>query len=144
MNICEAVKNLLESCPFLKNYSAIGVDSFDNKPGGSGIMSLGDELLSENIVGDQTRRHSFVFYACAAAYTDEQRAFNTGMLYNTELWLKDKKGQPVQSDDGNQGKITKISTANAMAYEVQDETCTNGITYQIQIYAEYTLTEKGA
>lgn len=133
MNIIEKVKNIL------KNYSKISefvndihIDFTDSVSKSYGLSSTGDTLLSEDILGNQIRQHNFVLYARAEAYEDFDRLQNSNFLLELNYWLETQKNIEI-----DKGKITALSSANGMLYEIPNGDLNNGVLYQLQIYAEY-------
>ena len=133
MNIIEKVKNIL------KNYSKISefvndihIDFTDSVSKSYGLSSTGDTLLSEDILGNQIRQHNFVLYARAEAYEDFDRLQNSNLLLELNYWLETQKNIEI-----DKGKITALSSANGMLYEIPNGDLNNGVLYQLQIYAEY-------
>ena len=63
-------------------------------------------------------------------------------LLELNYWLEKQKHIVVTSIvDGKElsGEITKMSCANAMLFAVPTGNVNDGVTYQLQIYAEYTI-----
>jgi hypothetical protein len=93
-------------------------------------------------LGNQTRTHNFVLYAVNQAFEDYNRLANSTFLLELTYWLEKQKGQAIIvtiDDTEKQGKILGMSAANAMLYSIQDEDINKGVTYQIQIYATYSV-----
>ena len=74
---------------------------------------------------------------------DYDRLANSGTLLELQIWLEHNgKGQSVTATLNNEtftGEIQKITCANGMLYEVPQENMTDGVMYQLQINAQYTI-----
>lgn len=129
MNIIEKVKQILSG---FSGISELHTDFAGIMPESFSLSSVGDTLIKTDILGNQTRRHSFLFYAIFSSINDFERLSNSSALLNLTKWLENQKNIEI---DG--GKITKISAENGMLYEVPDENEIVGYRYQMQIFAEY-------
>jgi nanoRNase/pAp phosphatase (c-di-AMP/oligoRNAs hydrolase) len=143
MNIIEAVKQLINDYPDIAKFSnEVHVDYTEDSPTNFGISSTGDALINEDILGNQLRQHNFVLYAVNQSFTDYDRLSNSTFLLEFAYWLETINGQEVTAtinDQVKSGKITKLSSANAMLFSIQNGDMNNGVTYQIQIYANYKI-----
>lgn len=145
MNIIELVKQLLTDYPKIAEFTnEIQVDFTDeSNPTNFGISSIGDILLKEDILGNQTRQHNFILYAVNQSFTDYDRLANSTFLLNLTYWLEKYKQQdPLEvtiNDKLVQGKLLGLSSANAMLYSIPTGNINDGVMYQIQIYANYKL-----
>lgn len=145
MNIIELVRQILTDYPKIQEFTnEIQVDFTENSPTNFGLSSIGDTLLKEDVLGNQLRQHNFVLYAVNQSFTDYDRLTNSTFLLDLNYWLETIKGQEVISTVGDaekQGELVKLSSANAMLYSVPTGDINDGMTYQIQIYAQYTAKE---
>lgn len=133
MNVIEKVKNILKNYSKIREFvNDIHIDFTDSVAKSYGLSSTGDTLLSEDILGNQIRQHNFILYARAEAYEDFDRLQNSNFLLELNYWLETQEDLTI---DG--GKITSLSSANGMLYEIPDGDLNNGVLYQLQIYAEY-------
>lgn len=143
MNVIEVTKKILSEYDKISEFSnGIQIDFTTNEPTNFGLSSIGDTLLKEDVLGNQKRKHSFVLYAVNQAYEDYDRLANSGFLLELTYWLENQKGQTVDVAYGNikkVGEITKITTANAMIYNVPTGNINDGVMYQVQIYVEYKV-----
>jgi hypothetical protein len=142
MNIIELVKQILTDYPRMDEFTGgIHVDFTDDTPGNCGLSSTGDQMLREDILGNQERQHNFILYAINQAFNDYDRLANSTFLLDLTYWLeRAAKGQPIEVTIDEQtvpGTITKLSSANAMLYSIPTGDINDGVTYQIQIYAQY-------
>ena len=146
MNIIERVKQILTDCPLVKEFTNdIHVDFNSNDTGSFGLFSNGDSKTKEDILGNQVRQHNFVLYATNQSFNDFDRLQNSSFLLDLNYWLERVKGQEITAEiDGAQyrGCITKLWSANGMIYQIPVEDITDGVTYQLQIYAQYTLKKE--
>ena len=144
MNIIELVQQTLTEFPQISDLNnGIDVDFTEESTGYCGLYPTGDQLLKEDIVGNQDRRHNFVLYANFEGFSDYQRVANSTFLLNLAYWLeKAATGQEIEVTIDEQtviGRLTKLSSANGMLYGYKDGTLTGPVTYQLQIYAQYHL-----
>jgi hypothetical protein len=144
MNIIELVKQILTDCPLVQDLSgSINIDYTEDSPVSFGLYPTGDQLLKEDILGNQDRQHNFVLYAVFQSFTDYDRLANSTFLLNLAYYLEHAAtGQEIEVTIDNKtvlGKLTKLSSANGMLYGYQDGTLSGPVTYQIQIYAQYYI-----
>ena len=146
MNIIELVRQLLTDYPHMSEFTNnIHVD-FTDSDGKSdfGLSSTGDSKIKEDILGNQTRRHSFVLYAVNQAFNDYDRLANSTFLLELSHWLENiDQGEYQIEETINQsiykGTLQSIECANAMMYQIPTGDIQNGVMYQLQLYATYTL-----
>lgn len=143
MNIIEAVKKTLSQCPKIDDFcNGLHIDFSENKSGDFGLYSSGDALVKNDILGNEKRKHSFVLYANGRPFNDFDRLAHSTFLLELSYWLEKQKHIPVTANVDDRvlcGKITKLSCANAMLFSVPTGNVNDGVTYQLQIYAEYTI-----
>lgn len=144
MNIIELVKDILLQFPKINEVcNDIHVDFTDDTPTNYGLSSTGDSLVSEDLLGNQTRQHNFILYAVYQSMNDYDRLSNSGVLLELALWLeKQPQEQEIEiklSDKMLKGRLLKLSTANGMLYNIPNENITDGVQYQLQIIAQYEL-----
>lgn len=143
MNIIELVKQLLTDYPGIHAFSNdVHVDYTDDTPTNYGISSTGDTLIKEDVLGNQTRQHNFVLYAVNQSFNDYDRLANSTFLLELGYYLETVQGQQIQVTIGGVekiGKLLSISSANGMIYAIPTGDINDGITYQLQIYAQYKL-----
>lgn len=145
MNIIELVRDILTNYPQIQDFThEISVDFNVNEPSNCGLYSIGDAIISEDIIGNQLRQHNFILYATRDSYTDDDRLKNNEFTLKLSYWLERfKTNEPIEVilDDETtlNGHMVKLSSANSMLYDVVDGEINNGVVYQIQIYAQYTI-----
>lgn len=143
MNIIEKVKDILTNFPRIGDVVGdIHIDFTDTEPTSYGLSSVGDELVKEDLLGNQVRKHGFLLYSTFSSINDYERLDNSTALLELSAWLGQQKGQPVETIIGGQtytGKITKLTAANGMLYSIPQENVLDGVQYQLQIAAEYTV-----
>lgn len=144
MNVIELVKQILTDYPRILEFTnEIKVDFTDDTPTSFGLSSVGDQLIKEDILGNQIRRHNFVLYALNQSFTDYDRLANSTFLLDLTYWLEQyRQEDPIEVTIDNKtvsGKLLGLSSANAMLYMVPTGDINDGVTYQIQIYAQYEL-----
>jgi hypothetical protein len=140
MNIIELVKEVVMGFPSI---SDLHIDYTEDDPDNYGLYPTGDQLLKEDIIGNQDRQHNFVLYAVFQSFTDYERLANSTFLLDLAYWLeRAAKGQSIEVTINEQtvtGTLTKLSSANGMLYGYQEGTLSGPVTYQLQIYAQYHL-----
>ena len=125
MNIIELVKQTLTEFPQISALNkGVDVDFNDADSGCCGLYPTGDQLLKEDILGNQDRQHNFVLYAVFQSFNDYDRLANSTFLLNLAYWLeKAATGQEVEVTIDEQtisGKLTGLSSANGMLYGYQE------------------------
>lgn len=148
MNIIELVKHILTDYPKITEFTnEINIDFTDDTPTNFGLSSIGDQKISEDILGNQVRQHNFVLYALNQSYTNYDRLANSTFLLDLAYWLEQyKQEDPIEVTINNKtvsGKLLGLSSANAMLYMIPTGDINDGVTYQIQIYARYYLESEG-
>ena len=145
MNIIEQVKQLLTDCELVKKFTQdIRIDFTSNKTGNFGLFSNGDTKIKEDILGNQTRQHNFVLYATNQSFNDFDRLQNSTFLLDLAYWLETVKGQKVTATINGakySGEILKMWSANGMAFHMPQD-ISAGVTYQLQVYAQYKLKKE--
>lgn len=143
MNILEKVKEILTEYPKMSEFcNGIHTDFTENKPGNFGLYPNGDAILKTDILGGQKRKHSFVLYANNQSFNDFERIANSTFLLELAYWLETVKNVPITVTVGTEereGIITKLSSANGMMFAAPTGDINDGVTYQLQIYAEYSV-----
>jgi len=144
MNIIELVKQIVSEFPQISSLSrGVNVDFTEDDPGNCGLYPSGDQLIKEDIVGNQDRQHNFVLYAVFDSINDYQRLANSTFLLDMAYWLEraaSDQAITVTIDERTvTGTLTKLGSANGMLYGYQTGTLSGPVTYQLQIYAQYHL-----
>ena len=143
MNVIEKTREILQSFPKIAEVcDSIHVDFADAEPTSYGLSSLGDTKLSEDILGNERRQHTFMLYTTYGALNDYERLSNSGTLLELAQWLGRQGGIPVEHEicgEKYAGEITEISTENGMLYSVPQENTADGVQYQLQIIVKYTI-----
>lgn len=143
MNIIEKVRDILQSFPKIAEVcNEVHIDFTDPDPTSYGLSSTGDSLVSEDILGNQKRKHAFMLYTTYSSINDYERLSNSTALLELSAWLKIQKGAEVETvigDNTYTGEITGITAENGMLYNVPQENELDGVQYQLQIIAEYTV-----
>lgn len=143
MNIIETVRDMLERFPKIADVcNEISVDFANPEPTSYGLSSVGDKLVSEDILGNQTRQHSFLFYSTFSGINDFERLSNSEALTELAVWLSRQAGTAVTTEVDSEihnGEITTISAGNGMLYAVPQSNRISGMRYQLQIEIQYTV-----
>lgn len=144
MNIIELVKQTLTEFPRMSEFTGgIHVDFAEPQTDNCGLSPTGDSLIKEDILGNQIRQHNFVLYANNQSINDFDRLSNSTFLLDLAYWLERKaSNQPIEvtiDEKAISGKLLKLSSSNGMIFGWQNETLSGPVTYQLQIYAQYSL-----
>lgn len=143
MNIIEKVRSILERFPKIAEIcNEIHIDFADPEPTSYGLSSTGDALISEDILGNQKRQHSFMLYTTYSSISDYERLNNSTALLELSTWLHEQIGEEVETTIGDAvytGEIARLSAENGMLYAIPQENELDGWQYQLQIIAEYTV-----
>lgn len=143
MNVIEKIRDILQSFPKISEVcNEIHVDLADPEPTSYGLSSIGDSLIKEDILGNQTRQHSFLLYSTFSGINDFERQENSSALLELSNWLPKQTGAEVITEIGGElfsGEITKITAENGMLYSVPQENEIDGMQYQLQIAVQYTV-----
>lgn len=143
MNIIEVVRDIVSSFPRISAVcDAVHVDFTESGSTNYGLSPTGETFISEDILGNQKRKHTFVLYAVYSSLNDYSRLSNSGVLLELQQWLEKQTGNEVTAElDGFtvKGELTKINAANGMLYSVPDGNFNENVRYQLQITAEYKL-----
>ena len=143
MNIIEKVRSILESFPKISEVcNSIHIDFTDPEPTSYGLSSTGDDLITEDVLGNQLRQHSFMLYTTYSSMNDYERLSNSTALLELSVWLKEQIGCEVETVCGSTtytGKLEKLTASNGMLFAVPQENELDGVQYQLTIIAEYTV-----
>ena len=143
INIIETVCGILESFPKISQVcNEVHIDFADPEPTSYGLTSTGDSLIREDILGNQTRQHSFLLYSTFSGINDYERLANSSALLELSQWLSMQRGNDITSEiDGVEyrGELLSIRAENGTLYKVPQENAVDGMQYQLQITTEYTI-----
>ncbi len=98
--------------------------------------------MSEDVLGNQIRQHGFLLYSTFSGINDFERQENSTALLELAVWMREQIGAEVQTTIGDKtysGEIIRISAENGMLYAVPQENNIDGMQYQLQITARYTV-----
>lgn len=146
MNIIEKIRAIVQGFPKIAEIcDTVHVDFPEPSPTDYGISSLGDTLITEDILGNQIRQHSFMLRSTFSAINDYERMSNSGVLLELAQYLDSKADEEVEHEiDGIvcTGTIRRITTANGTLAMITNGNVVNGWFYQLQIVAEYTVDKE--
>lgn len=132
MTVIEKTKQIISQFDGLSEFTdTVDIDFVEDNIDSYGLSPIGDELISEDILGNQKRRHSFVLYARHQSAENAERLQNSEFLLKLGYYLEKQKEIVFEG-----GKIIAISSANGMAYSHPEDNPMD-ITYQLQIYTNY-------
>ncbi|MEE0857698.1 MAG: hypothetical protein U0L58_10450 [Ruminococcus sp.] len=120
----------------------INVDFTDTEPTSYGLSSLGDSLVFEDVLGNQTRQHSFMLYSTFSGINDFERMSNSQTLTELSVWLSKQEGIRITTNiDETEytGEIIRIGVSGGKLYEVPLNNKAVGLRYQLQIEVQYTV-----
>lgn len=143
IDIIEKTRGILMQFPKINEIcNEINVDFADKEPTSYGLTSTGDSLIKEDILGNQTRQHSFMLYSTFSGINDFERMSNSTVLTELSQWLSKRTGDEITAsidDEVHSGEILKITAVNGKLYEVPNGNIIVGLRYQLQIEVEYTI-----
>lgn len=143
MNIIEKMRSIISDFPKIAAIcDTVHADFTGTDTDSYGLAALGDYLVSEDIIGNQRRQHSFMLHSVFSAINDYERLSNSGLLLELAQYLDTHVGDEVTHEINgvtHTGEITKITTANGMLSAIPDGNTIKGWFYQLQITAEYTV-----
>lgn len=143
MNIIEKVRDLVQNFPDIPQVlNTVHVDFMDTEPTNYGLSSIGDELISEDVLGGQHRQHTFMLYTTYSSINDYERLHNSSALLELGIWLEQQIGCEITTVVGStslSGRLEKLTIGNGMLYAIPQDSELSSYQYQIQIVAEYTL-----
>ena len=140
MNIIELVRSVVQEFP--KIGELVHIDYSTNKVQDFGLSPTGDTLVSEDILGNQIRNHTFILYATCQSLNDYDRLVNSGMLLELQMWLERHAEGDIEVEVGDNvlcGELKKLTCSNGMLYSIPDENNNGGVQYQLQITAKYAI-----
>lgn len=144
MNIIELVKDILLDFPKISAIcNDIHVDFNSDIPTDYGLSSTGDTLISEDVIGGQIRQHNLILYAVYQSLNDYDRMNNSGTLLELQMWLEHNANEQAVSITAGTttytGKLTNLTCANGMLYNIPNENTNDAVQYQLQISAQYSI-----
>ncbi len=135
MNVIEKVKEILEAFPQISQLmNEIHVDFTSQRPTSYGLASVGDQLLYEDILGNQKRQHTFMLYSTFSGINDFERLQNSSAQLSLAQYLDKISDEPIDN-----GSITKITASNGMLYATSEDSSSEAMQYQLTIKAEYEI-----
>ena len=143
MNIIEVMKSILAQFPKISvTGSEINIDLAENDPTSFVLSSVGDRLVFEDVLGGQTRMHSFLLYAVFSGINDYERIENSSALTELSVWLSTSRGDIVTTMIGNEectGELLSVTADNGRLYAVEEDNTITGMRYQMTVEAQYTV-----
>lgn len=86
MNIIELVRQTLSEFPKITELNnGVDIDFTESDPGNCGLYPTGDQLLKEDIIGNQDRQHNFILYARFQSFEDYDRLANSSFFAGTGI-----------------------------------------------------------
>lgn len=150
MTIIDFMRRKLTEYPKISEFIGNGeihIDFTAPDPVNYGLSSTGDQLLKEDVLGNQLRRHNFELRAVGQSFTDYCRLANSNFLLELGYYLEhlpEQDGITVRvGDEELTGRFIKATTANAMNMGLMGETLNDGVMYQLQIQAQYRVESEG-
>lgn len=150
MTIIDFMRKKLTEYPKISEFLGaddIHIDFTEPDPINYGLSSTGDQLIQEDVLGNQIRQHNFELRAVGQSFTDYWRLTNSNFLLELGYYLEhlpEQDGITVMvGDEELTGTFIKATTANAMSMGLIGETINDGVMYQIQIQARYKIESEG-
>lgn len=139
-NIIEYTRHIVQAFPNIEDFcDNVHIDFTDSQIDTYGLSPVGDTLISEDVLGNQTRRHSFHLFATYQSQSDYDRLANSGVLLNMQYYLEEKKDIAFTFDDNTKGVLQRIECANGMLYEIPSENLVDPVIYQLQLNVYYKI-----
>lgn len=135
-NVIEETQKIISEFPEIELFTEVDIDFTTNDPTSYGLSSNGETVIRNYITGKKIIQHNFVLYAVKESFDTFKRLSNSNFLLDFSRWLGTQKDIEIE-----EGIIKRITTSNAMAYEIPSGDINDGIRYQIQIYVEYEKEE---
>lgn len=143
INIIETVRGILEAFPKINEVcNEIHIDFADPEQTSYGLNSTGDSLIKEDVLGNQIRQHTFFLHSTFSGINDYERLANSSALLGLSQWLSMQRGIAVTSEINGieySGELLGIRAENGTLYEVPQENNIDGLQYQLQLVADYTI-----
>lgn len=143
MNIIEKVRDIVQRFPKISEVvNSVHIDFTDSQPTSYGLSPTGDKLLAEDVLGNLRKQHGFLLFSTFGSMNDYERLANSSVLLELSDWLRNQTGEEVETlIDGKiyTGEITKLTAENGTLLAVPEENGFQGVQYQLQIIAEYTV-----
>lgn len=144
LNIIEFLQDLLLQFPSISAVlNTVSIDFSDDSKESYGLSPIGDILIKEDILGNQTRQHNFILYAVYQSINDFDRLNNSGTILELHQWLERQANHnPIISVVGSEtysGEVTKITPSNGMLYQIPNDNFQDLVRYQLQIAVEYKI-----
>ena len=143
MNVVNTVKQLLSDSNVLDEFNGnIHVDYTEAADSDAGLYSTGPVKIGEDVIGNPKYRMNFQLYTGLRGALDYDRQINSDALVALTYYLDSKRGTKIsESINGVKydGKILKVTTSNAMLYDIPTGDYNDGVRYQIQIAVEYKI-----
>lgn len=140
MNIIETIQTALASFPKINE---LHIDYNDDAPDNFGLYPTGDRIITQDIIGNQTRNHNFVLYADFLSFNDYLRLQNSNTLLELQYWLEKYPNQQTITamidEEEKNGVLTKITCSNGMLFSIPDGNINSAVRYTLQISAEYQI-----
>lgn len=138
-NIIEYTQDIVRRFPKIEEFCAdVHIDFTEPRTDTYGLSPIGDVLLSEDVLGNQIRRHNFHLYATYQSQSDYDRLANSGVLLELQYYLENNKNIEFNFN-GVKGELQRIECANGMLYEIPSENVIAPVLYQIQLQVYYKI-----
>ena len=141
-SVIETVKDILSSCNLLDEFNGVHIDYTEPGSDVAGLFSNGATKIGEDIIGNPTYQISFQLYTGMHAAMDYDRLRNSEFLLHLTYYLDRQRNIPItETVEGTEygGEITKMTCGNALLYQVPTGDLNDGVTYQLQITADYKI-----
>lgn len=147
MTVTEYLKNWLTTSTLMSEFTGVHVDFTKNVPNECGLYYNGNSKVGEDILGNAKWQTNFILYSGLRAFADYDRLNNSDFLVKLSYSLSEiKDAQITETINGiaYKGKITQVKASNAMLYSIPSGDINDGVTYQLQIQVNYTISDEQA
>lgn len=146
MNLVETIKNVFQNGPYMELFKGMQVDYSSNANGNTGLFLSGDTFVSEDLIGNVTRRATFTAYWNIMNATDSKRLENSTLMLELEGYLESFRDSNIGFDysiDGGktkqQGVIQNIQCTNGMLFRYLNGNPSQGAQYMLQLAVDYQI-----
>ena len=146
MNLVETIKNVFQNGPYMELFKGMQIDYSSNANGNTGLFLSGDTFVSEDLIGNVTRRATFTAYWNIMNATDSKRLENSTLMLELEGYLESFRDSNIGFDysiDGGktnqQGVIQNIQCTNGMLFRYLDGNPSKGAQYMLQLVVDYQI-----
>ena len=146
MNLVETIKNVFQNGPYMELFKGMQIDYSSNANGNTGLFLSGDTFVSEDLIGNVTRRATFTAYWNIMNATDSKRLENSTLMLELEGYLESFRDSNIGFDysinggkTNQQGVIQNIQCTNGMLFRYLNGNPSHGAQYMLQLAVDYQI-----